>query len=400
MNGLRGWIMAGWCVLAAASAWAVYEPAQLPNSSRRWAVNVGLRGEYDDNIFTADTDPESSFKSIIDPQLLVNLPGDQTFAGLRYTYRMTYFENRSSDPIDQEHIVDVLFSHTFNPRLTLDVNNQFRHGVEPELVESSAGVPVILRRQGDFLYNSLNGTLSYNLSRRWVAAVRGGWQVWDYDVSTVASNNNRNVYDSTLSLRYAVDPRTTAGVNYRYSRTDYDIAEINDVRNSDSHLGFVSVIRRFNPKWSAELDTGAEYRAFDNGDTQVAPLVDASTTYNYAPQSAVTAGLRYSIEVTEVSTYRSADALSFFGQINHQLTPKLSAGGKVVLVVSQLENPVLAGAADNIEEVEFQLGLNLRYQFTRWCSGELGYTFDMVNSDLAGQDFDRNRASAGVRFVY
>ncbi len=397
-GGWRRVVLAWW--LPVAAAWAAYEPVKLPDASKRWAVSVNLRGEYDDNIFTTASNEVSSLKSIVEPQILVNFPGDQTFAGLRYTYRLTYYENRPSDSTDQQHTVDLLFSHTFNPRLTLDVRDQLRRGVEPEVVDLESGVPVILRRRGDFLYNNLNGTISYNLSRRWVTSVRGSWQYWDYDVAAVASNDNRNIYDSTLSFLYAVDRLTTAGVNYRYGRIDYDQAGTNDFRNSDSHLGYLTLLRRFTPRFSARLDGGVELREFDNGDSQVAPLVDASATFNYAPRSSVGGGVRYSIQTTEVSTFRSADSLSFFGRLTHSLTPKLSVGGNVVLVLDSLENPTTAGAATNLEEVELRVSLNLRYQFTPWCIGDAAYTFETVDSDIAGEDFDRNRVSVGVRLVY
>ncbi len=398
-------VLAG--LVPATVARAAYEPELLPDSSKHWAINVGLRGEYDDNIFTVHTNTTSSFKSIVEPQVLVNLPSDRNFVGLRYSYRMIYYENRPGTQIDQEHQGVFLFSHTFTPRLTLDVNDRVVRGLEPELNQPTLGNPVVLRQRGDYLDNNLNGTLSYNLSRRWVVSLNGGWELWNYDVTEVATNNNRNIYQGTLSLLYALDQRTTLGVNYGYTRIDYEHSGASNERNADSHSGYVTLIRRFTPKFSVKLDSGAEWREFGNNNQQVSPLVDGSMTYNYAPRSSATLGLRYSLETTEVSLYRTSDSLSLFGHIDHSITPKLFVGGNVIFSFdsfgSKIQSAVpIPGLPSNPQETSLSAGLSLRYSFTHWCSGEANYTFDLVNvnSGLLGSSFDRDRASLGLRLTY
>jgi hypothetical protein len=45
-------------------------------------------------------------------------------------------------------------------------------------------------------------------------------------------------------------------------------------------------------------------------------------------------------------------------------------------------------------------GLMLEYSFTPNWSAHVGYNFDLLESDLKGRDYDRNRVYIGVRASY
>lgn len=389
-------------LIATRATWAAYEPFPMPDPSRRWAVNATVRGEYDDNIFTTATSPQDSFKAIIEPQVLLNIPLEQTFFGLRYNYGGTWYTDRPGDDYDQSHSADLLFSHTFTPRLTLDLRDNMRFGQEPELVEQSAGTPVVVRRRGDYLYNNLNGKLSYNLSRRWTAAVSGGWERWRYDDAAVATANDRDDYQATLSALYAIDPRTVVGGNYRFGVTDYvnpaPLPAAPDSRDATSHILYVSGVRRFNPQFSAQVSAGAELRLYEDGQDDLGPYVDGAVQYTYAPESLVRGGIRYVFTDTEQSTFRSAESAVLFAHIAHRITGKFHAGGDVLLAFNTFTESLVGGP--DADETVLQLAVRLTYKFTRWCNGEFHYTFDDVSSDLPNSDFDRNRVSLGVRLVY
>jgi hypothetical protein len=385
---------------AAATTQAAYEPLKMPDPSRRWAVTLHTRGEFDDNINTAPSNERSSWKGVVEPELRVNVPLDQTFVGFRYGYRAVYFENRSGDPVDQEHRTDLTLAHTINPRLQLDLREQLRLGIEPELVEQrAAGDQLFRRRQGDYLYNSLEGGVSYNFTRRWTAALRGGWDHWDYE-ETQASINDRDIYRGSLAMNYSIDRRTTAGVGYQFYHVDYDVPGPNDRRNSDAHIAYLSAVRRFNPQLSGQANVGVELREFGDGASDIGPWLDTSLTYNYGPQSAATLGFRYSITSTEVGTFRSADSADILVQITHRLTAKWVVSGTSTFSLDHFSNPVVPGVSEDLTEETLSLAVSTRYQFTRWLSADLRYSFDQVTSDIAGREFTRNRISLGCRLVY
>jgi hypothetical protein len=399
--------LAFWCLLGAGTVLpvrpvrAVYNPFPLPDPSRRWGASLASQIGYDDNINTTLSGKKDSLTSHFEPQLIVNFPQEQTFLGLRYTYGATYYFECAGDQLDSSHSGEVLFSHTFSPRLSLDLRDRVVRGIAPELVETAAGVPLITRRRGDYLYNDLGGTLSYGLGSRWSVFAGGGWQLWNYDDQLMATENDRNGYRGMLSVAYAFRPRTSFGFGYEFQETDYRTPGVRNARNTQSHIAYGTIIERFNPKLTLQLNGGLQLSEFGDGTSDSAPWASASATYNYAPESALTAGFSYQISTTEVGAYRSADTASGFLRIEHHFTKKVRASANAAFSVSTFSNPTPGFfLRSGLEERGLFLGLNLTYEFSRWLSANAGYTFDQVVSDVAGRAYDRNRFSLGLRFVY
>jgi hypothetical protein len=163
--------------------WALYEPEKLPNPTRRWALTVGFLSEYDDNIDTSSTNQQGGVRSHVSAVLQANIPREQTFFRMRYAYDVAYTPDRPSvnvitmmgsvihtnrvaqDKLEQAHIFDALLSHTFSPRLVLNLNDSLRRAVEPALVGTETAQPVELQRRGDYTFNGANMNLSYSVGR-------------------------------------------------------------------------------------------------------------------------------------------------------------------------------------------------------------------------------------------
>jgi hypothetical protein len=362
-------------------------------------VNLSVRDGYDDNINNVSTGKQDGFTTSIEPQLLLNFPQERTFFGLRYTYGATiYWSQRNRT--DQSHTADLLFSHEFSTRLVLDASDQIRRGIEPGLVELFSGVPVITRRRGDYLFNNAEASLRYSLTRRWSTSINGSWGLWRYDDAGIATTNDRDEYNTTVSALYALSSRTTVGINYQHRQVDYKDAGQGN-RNSVSHVGFLSMVRRFNPKLSLRMSGGMEFREFSDGTSQTAPSANAALTYNYGRDSSLSLGMSYSLSTTEVGSFRSTDSLVGFLNASHRLTARLSASASASFVVSTYQNPTPGFfVTSGLEEDALQLSVGLAYAFRRWLSGDMGYTYDKVNSDVGGRSFDRNRVYAGIRLSY
>ena len=72
----------------------------------------------------------------------------------------------------------------------------------------------------------------------------------------------------------------------------------------------------------------------------------------------------------------------------------------MVYAINSFENPTVPGASTGLHEYDLGLGLNLGYEFTRWCSAEASYNYDVVYSFLPGGGFERNRVALGLRLTY
>src|SRR5207245_2613050 len=114
-------------------------------------------------------------------------------------------------------------------------------------------------------------------------------------------------------------------------------------RNSESHTGYLSLVRRFNPQLSLQLNGGMGITEFSDGTQSTAPWAVLQTTYNFGPASSAAAGFSYSLSTTEVAAFRSSDNASLFAQINHRLTNKLRGNLNLSYVLSRLGNPNTGG---------------------------------------------------------
>lgn len=385
----------------AQGVWELTAPA---NPSKSWSVNVATGIGFDDNVNTTTSNKQSSLTGNIEPQLLVSFPMERTSLGLRYTYDANYYLDRVGSQIVESHVADATLSWRITPRLNVSASDSVRRGLDPGLVEQQGGVPIIVQQRGDYLYDSLSGRLSYDLTRRWTASINGGWDLWSYDVPAVASNNNLNSYNMLLSAVYSVDPRTYVGGNYQYSTVQYDNPGPDNARNSEGHAGYISFVRQFNPQLSGQLNAGMELRTFGSGTNstqQTSPSFSGTLSYNFGPEDSLLGTVSYNLSTTEVGAFRSTDTASARLLLNHRLTTKLHVAVSGAYVRSDFQNPTPGSflPAGLIEDA-LEVNLNIAYSFQRWIEGNIGYTYDTVSSQIASRSFDRNRVGIGLRLSY
>jgi hypothetical protein len=392
-------------VLFSTQARAVYNIRELPDPTKRWAINLGLRQEYDDNVLTTEDNKQGSFLTVFDGEILANVPREQTFVGFRYGYNAAYYWDRpGGTKVDQSHSADVSFSHSFTPRLVLDVSDSFRRGIEPALVEKLPGPTNpsnITRRKGDFFYNLGDASVNYSLTRRWTVSLDANYQYWRYDDSTTSTNNDRDSFSSTASAVYGLTPRMFIGGNYQYSRNIYVFPGTNDFRNTESHFVYASFVRRFSPKLSLRINGGGQLQESGDGTQQYAPSGNATLTYNYLPDSTASGGFVYSLSVTDVGTFRSAETAALFGDINHRVSRNFRlqlTGNYNITTFSKPASTVPNGFGD--QEEALRAALNAYYIFNNWLRGEIGYSYERVWSNISGLPFERNRGYLGLRATF
>ena len=383
---------------AATTTFAVYQPSQLPDPSRRWSVSLSVREGYDDNINSSPSIRKGSATTTVEPRLYLNIPLDQTYLGLRYTYRMVYYSNREDGDVDQAHIMDLILSHRFNPRLTLDINDSLRRGLEPSIVETSSGFPVLTRLNGDFWYNYLSGGLTFNASRRWLLSLTQGWETWNYDES---ATSDRDGFSTTASAVYTLDPVSTVGVSFRFGLTDFREAGVNNERNSTAETLYLSYTRIFTPQLSFSAAGGITLVQFAANGGSLAPYASASLGYTYAPGSTASLSLGYSFSSSDNAGYRSSQSLSLAGQISHRLTQKCRLSLNLAYVHSHFSDLTTGYVGSStMDDDAIQLGATASYAFTHWLYADLSYGFEQYWFGVGTGSYNRNRIAAGLRLTY
>lgn len=386
-------------------AQAVYEPSQLSDPSRRWSFDVGISAGYDDNIYSQSANEQSSSTTTLNPRLSVNIPLDQTFIGLRYNYDWIYYwERTGGDKYDQNHSADLIFSHRFNPRLQLDLTDNFRRGISPALTDIIANVPYIRQEQGNYFFNNLTPTLTFNLTRVWTLSLYTSWEYWSWDNSNIA-DQDRNIYSPGVGLNYLLSSATTLGVNFRLGIVDYNDPGLNNQKNSTSEMAYLFVSHMFNPQLSAQLSAGGSTTEMGDSHSSASPYMSGGLTYRYAPNGTVSIGASYFLYTSDQYGYRTSDAVASYLQLSHAITMKFTARLGVTFIHSEMNDPeygpdaIIPPGMSNPSEDAWRMNIGGSYSFTRWLFAEAYYEF-IHSSGVGGGSYDRNRVWGGLRFTY
>ena len=208
--------------------------------ARNWSVALSTGAQYDDNYNGTETDRQGGFQYTSDLSLRAKIPWQRVFVAMQYDYGTVYPANNTLGGVDQTHNLNLSANFNFNPRLLLNVSESFVNSLQPQLVQTAAGVAPTVIIAGTYIYDTVNASATYSLAPRWSMSVVGSWDIWRYDETAFATNNNHEDYSSTLSLLYSLDPRTTVGVNYQYSADTYANPGFKNGLNAYSDPGYLS----------------------------------------------------------------------------------------------------------------------------------------------------------------
>ncbi len=408
---------AGAAILSTLSAFA-------GDGSKPYTLSAGVRGFYDDNIFTSndklDKRKFDSFGFEITPGVRFNVPLEGSTLSVGYTYGLRYYESRPGTKEDQFHIADVAFAHAFNPRYKLSVSDQFASAQEPEQLSPAAGGNNLpLRAEGNNIRNSAAVDLTVQLKPLWSAVVGYRNNYYNYKNKGFAEALDRMENLPSLGLRYQLAPKTVLSGNYQYGDVNYRNTK-SDFRDNRSHYVFAGVDHSFTSQLVASLRAGAQFvdwyhAPVDSRADAVNPFVDANVTYSYATGSNVQIGFRHSRNATDMLNIQGAantvldqqsntvldqQSSLVYGSINHQITGKLRGS-----VVAQYQNSEFivnskARPINGQKEDYISLGLTLNYRINNYLSAEAAYYYDQLASDVNFRDYSRNRVFVGIRATY
>jgi hypothetical protein len=449
---------AGLLALGAATVYGLDPEMTRARTGRPFSIGATVRGFYDDNstgipdklavpIFNPVTGlttlrpkdaRQESFGFEVSPSVHVNLPLEQTFIRAGYVYSLRYYEGREDDKIDQSHEFNALLRHAFSARHDIALADSFVYSREPSVVERFGIQTAPVRSDVTVLRN--RATVDYNVALTDVLGLGLGYvNMWyDYNDSGPGSRSaalDRLEHLLRADLRYQVNPSLVALVGYQFGLNDYTADEIivsgaapvfdpisgalitpgsspkfSDDRNSYSHYLYVGLDHDFSYKLRGSVRVGGQFVDFhEAGEDQISPYADASLTYAYLPGSSVQVGIKHQRNATDIVSPDARGNLTLdqettagFVQLNHQITAKLTGN-----LMGQVQHSTFnGGRLDDESETLYLVGINFDYRINYHWSVEVGYNYDMLESDVKGalnldaRSFDRNRVYVGVRATY
>ncbi|MCU0787888.1 MAG: outer membrane beta-barrel protein, partial [Verrucomicrobia bacterium] len=397
---------------------------------------VGLRGFYDDNYLIAPRDSSNVLESwgfSVTPTLSLNIPLEQTYFGFDFTYSGQWYAQ--DNHWDNSYLASGVVNHSFTEQVNLEVSDRFVYSDRPELTDPT--LSTIERTDQNNVYNDGRVQLSIGLSRRLGIMVAYRNQFYDYQnenptadtippgfpgnptSASLAALLNRIQQLIPIDLRHQTGPTTVTFIGYSFGMVDYTSNEYlgfnpvtfqgqrADIRNNRSNYGYIGIEHNFTPVLNLGVKGGAQFTDYYNDPltgNNVTPYGDISLGYLYTTGSRAQIGYTLSQGATDVYSPNTTTGQvtqnrlvsSLFARVDHQIIPQLHAGLFGQWQLGDYNGGQYDGTTQNL----YLLGASLRYDFNRFLSAELGYTFDYQDNAIPNQGYTRNRVSLGVTATY
>ncbi len=412
---------AGLVALGAASLQAAYAPGLSPlEQSKPWTIGLALRGFYDDNYTTStSSEKKESFGLAVSPYAAINKVMDQTLISLSYKFDLRWYEARKNNNSDMSHLAKFLVDHAFSERFKVNVAEKFIYAQEGTVETDIISQP--LRTDASYYRNVVDVGATAGLTEKIGLNVSYQNQMYDYNQDT-GPNNRSAMFDRAEHLfglegQFQLRPETMGLLGYRYGivkhlysgGTDHEIfvpglvlPVPGNVRDVNSHYLYAGVDHKFSPQLQGDVRIGAQFNHFPNAgvvqgwdENNVTPWVDARLTWTYNPGSYLTVGVVNTINQTDVAA-QNQESTAVFASLEHRITPKLTGGLRGHFQYSSFNG----GIYDSNADLLYLLDANLAYAFNPNLSGEAGYSFDRLDSDLGYRSYSRNRVYIGLRAAY
>ena len=442
-------------MLGAAAAHAQYAPGLTSlEASKAWSFSGSIRGFYDDNYLTLPKNypaylpngtigilhPRDSFGVELTPAIYYNHSIEDTLLSAGYVYDLHWYEDRDGTT-DQTHQFNATMNHEFSERYKLTVTESFVISQDPGILD-----PVVqstaLRVPGSNVRNTGAVDFTAQLTRLFDVHVSYANTVYAYQQNggdeypanfapSYSAELDRMDQAATVDLRWKALPETTGVLGYSFDHLAYtspedivfstsgppgSLAYINgpghyvaSSRDSDTSSVYVGADESFTPTLNGSIRAGGEYIDYYNYDSHtIAPYVDASLTYQYMPQSTAQFGLKELHNPTDVTGYSGVttgstpvldeESTAVYLSVSHRVTSRFTTSA-----LAQAQYSTFHGGGstyDGLSENFYILNLNFAYHFTPWLTGETGYAYSKLNSELLDRSYTRNMVYVGVRATY
>jgi hypothetical protein len=357
-------------------------------------IYATISGGYDDNVNTLHSNKQGSGftnGNIIldytfgDPRLQLVLNGG---AGATY-----YYEHLSGQSYDIDFRGALGITYKSSPRLTLGASLLVEYLTEP----SFAAPGGLNSRNGNYLYTTDKVFAGYTWWQRFATNTSYTFEAYNYDNSAVGVFSNRvsNVFGN--EFRFQLAPTTNLVAEYRYGIVSYE----NSSLDSTTHYALGGIDHVFNPRLSASLRGGAQFRSYDQDGDRTAPYFEGTVTYAFGKRVSVSWNNHYGLEEPDLVGSQSRTTFRTGFLTKFSLTSRISSNIDLYFVHDDYQ-PLNSGpiVTPGFTENTFDGNLSIRYGITPLIGVQGGYHYTDVNSDVLLREYSRNHVFAGVSLTF
>ena len=382
------------------------------SSTRKfYTITAALRETYDDNVNTANTNPQASFETMLSPSILIDFPREDGDFSARYTFDITYYDMESDNggggtntnsnnnnnikngSIEYTHEFVAQYSHSFSNRFNFNVAEQFRYFTEPSILESTG----TLYRSGNYVTNILNGTVNAQWTPVFGTTSTYSNTVVRYDDANVALAQNSIENTGSQLFNFAILPKVNGGFGGIVDDITYDSAQ----RGYISYTAFTGAQWQVLPSMSVVARGGASYTEPVAAKAAISPYAAASFNWSLGARSELT--FNYAHEVTPTDQIGASGQTSdrFSSNFKYDITTSISAHLQGIFTRSDISQSLITSTAlSSYNENDYALDTGLTYRYNSYLSFDTGILLSGVSSELDARSYTRNEAYVGVRGTY
>jgi opacity protein-like surface antigen len=356
-------------------------------------ITAQLSEGYDDNVYTSNTNKVQSFFTDVYAHIAADLGSPRTVFTIGLGGGATDYYDRPGRSLDYTGDFSLSIVHKVNSRLTLSVQSFTTYQAEPNFD------PQILvsqnRNNGQYLYSNNVFTATYQWSRRVQTVTSYSLYGVFYQDDASAQIDDRFEHNFSNQLLYLVNPTTQLTATYRIGYTQY---MHNTDRDIFSNYFLVGVNHSFSPKFTVNLNAGAQVDIPRQGTTQTSPYAEMTTTYAYRRASNIQWYLHYGFDHSSLALNEKHTALRTGVRITQALTGKLSLNLGVFYQHDDYSQTL--GASNSTNQDTFDISTGLHFIVTPKLSLDATYTHTEVLSDVATSEYSRNRITIGATYTF
>lgn len=385
--------LAALAVLFPALSFAVYAPIPEQEQGKALSFQMGASVYQDSNIFGAATGEIDSLVYSVSPSVAYNASvDDQTFVSASYNLNLDHFVDRPGKKNLTSHALNARVAHAFSSSTNIDVSDSYQISKNPQSLLAG----LTLNTDQSFKMNLFNARFTTAANPKTGVVIKYRNIDYAYDLGTLAAQLDRMEQLAGLEVSFAALPVTKLAAEYRYQNVAYDVSSATKDKRSHFVLGGVD----YNPSEAVTLTFrgGVEDRMREGAASTTGPYAELSTRYTYGQNSFVSGGYVYTLEeASDVTRFTDTKVSRFFVNVQHRLSPLVTASGSLTWEPSQLQGRT--GVAD-VDETTTRLGLAISWLPTKNWTISATLDADKIASDDPIRDQDRTRYGVSARFSF
>jgi len=369
--------------------------ADANNSRKFYTVSVALREIYDSNIFTAKTNPVSSFETEVSPSILFDFPMENTKFSARETFTATYYSNRTGDPMDFSNEVVGTLQHSFSDRFSISAADQFRYYTQPSLFENVG----TLYYSGAYIANTFNGSFNAQWTPLVSTLFTYSNTYVDYFSSATAAGNNSIENTGSGTLGFAILPK----INLNFGGIVDNVAYTQIARGYTSLTGNTGINWQALPSLSVNLAIGASVTSTElsSSQTNATPYGAVGVNWQLGARSSLSFNYSHEVVPTDVTTAMGQVADRIGTTFHYDILPSLSAHLEGTYTHGEYTPWLISpNTISAYSENDFAIDAGLTYHVNRYFDVNIGNIYSGVASGLSFRDYNRDQVYLGVRGTY